>query len=53
MWVAEGGRLWPEGIVMADEVRDAVDRRWEEYGLDRTGAGNGRISKVLRQTLRR
>jgi 4-hydroxy-3-polyprenylbenzoate decarboxylase len=52
-WESEGGRPWPERIVMADEVRDAVDRRWEEYGIDRAGTGNGRISTVLRQTLRR
>jgi 4-hydroxy-3-polyprenylbenzoate decarboxylase len=49
----EGGRPWPERIVMTGEVRDAVDRRWDEYGIDRTEAGNGRISTVLRQTLRR
>jgi hypothetical protein len=38
---------------MTAEVRDAVDRRWEEYGIERRDAGNGRISKVLRQTVRR
>ncbi len=26
-------REWPPDIVMSDEVRDMVDRRWKEYGL--------------------
>jgi 4-hydroxy-3-polyprenylbenzoate decarboxylase len=48
----EGARPWPERIVMTEEIRNTVDRRWEEYGLERPEAGNGRISRVLRQTLR-
>ncbi|NCB63060.1 MAG: menaquinone biosynthesis decarboxylase [Clostridia bacterium] len=26
-------RPWPEDIVMSDEIKRRVDRRWEEYGL--------------------
>jgi 4-hydroxy-3-polyprenylbenzoate decarboxylase len=52
-WVSEGARDWPERIEMTPEVRDAVDRRWGEYGIGGAEAGNGRISTVLRQTLRR
>ncbi len=52
-WETEGARPWPERIEMTHEIRDAVDRRWEEYGIESLEAGNGRISRVLRQTLRR
>jgi 4-hydroxy-3-polyprenylbenzoate decarboxylase len=52
-WVSEGAREWPERIQMTQEVRDLVDRRWEEYGLEARSSQNGRISKALRQTLRR
>jgi 4-hydroxy-3-polyprenylbenzoate decarboxylase len=52
-WESEGARPWPERIEMTAEVRDLVDRRWSEYGIQPEGAGNGRVSKVLRQTLRR
>jgi 4-hydroxy-3-polyprenylbenzoate decarboxylase len=52
-WPEEGAREWPERIEMTQEVRDAVDRRWGEYGLDREPSGNGRISQVLRQKVRR
>jgi hypothetical protein len=38
---------------MTQEVRDAVDGRWSELGLDQEPAGNGRISRVLRQKVRR
>ena len=31
---AEGTREWPPEIVMSDEVKALVDRRWAEYGLD-------------------
>jgi 4-hydroxy-3-polyprenylbenzoate decarboxylase len=31
----EGTREWPPEIVMSEEVRRLVDRRWEEYGLPR------------------
>jgi 4-hydroxy-3-polyprenylbenzoate decarboxylase len=30
----EGGRDWPERIVMSEEIRSLVARRWHEYGLD-------------------
>ena len=30
----EDARPWPEEIVMSDEIRDLVTRRWPEYGLD-------------------
>lgn len=38
-WESEGARPWPERIVMTDDVRSLVDRRWAEYGigLDRSG----------------
>ena len=52
-WVSEGAREWPGRIEMTQEVRDLVDRRWEEYGLEARSSQNGRISKALRQTLRR
>ena len=29
----EDARPWPEEIVMSDDVRELVTRRWEEYGL--------------------
>jgi len=32
-WPEEGARPWPEEIEMSDEIRDLVDRRWQEYGL--------------------
>ena len=50
--VVEGGREWPERISMTSEVRDLVDRRWPEYGIDGESAENGRISRGLRQKLR-
>jgi 4-hydroxy-3-polyprenylbenzoate decarboxylase len=30
----EDARPWPEEIVMSDEIRDLVSRRWAEYELD-------------------
>jgi hypothetical protein len=38
---------------MSAEVRDLVDARWNEYGIEPPGAQNGGISRVLRQSLRR
>jgi 4-hydroxy-3-polyprenylbenzoate decarboxylase len=52
-WESEGARPWPERIEMSAEVRDLVDGRWSEYGIEPPGAQNGGISRVLRQTLRR
>src|SRR6059058_3098727 len=45
----EGARPWPEEIEMSAEIRDLVDRRWAEYGLESVpGAGNGRLGQTLR-----
>ncbi len=52
-WTTEGAREWPERIEMTPEVRDLVDRRWSEYGIDVRAEQNGRISRGLRQKLRR
>jgi len=42
---------------MSPEIRDLVDRRWAEYGIESVpGAGNGGVgqtSRSLRQLLRR
>jgi hypothetical protein len=42
---------------MTPEIRDLVDRRWGEYGIESVlGAGNGGVGKTsrsLRQLLRR
>ncbi len=51
-WEAEGARKWPRRIDMTPEVRDLVDRRWQEYGIDAPESGNGRISRGLRQKVR-
>ena len=48
----EGAREWPERIEMTAEVRDLVDRRWAEYGIEAKPGENGRISRGLRQKLR-
>jgi 4-hydroxy-3-polyprenylbenzoate decarboxylase len=50
---AEGTREWPPPIEMSDEVKALVDRRWDEYGLDVGGAGNGARGRSLRGLLRR
>jgi 4-hydroxy-3-polyprenylbenzoate decarboxylase len=53
---AEGTREWPEEIAMSEEIRDLVDRRWEEYGIP---AHDGRDSvqngsrRSLRHLIRR
>jgi 4-hydroxy-3-polyprenylbenzoate decarboxylase len=53
----EGTRPWPAEIEMSDEVRELVDRRWAEYGIElKADAANGamrHISRPLRQLLRR
>src|ERR687886_512122 len=52
----EGTRPWPPEIVMTPEVRDLVDRRWREYGIDLGGAARDgetrHISRPLRRLLR-
>jgi 4-hydroxy-3-polyprenylbenzoate decarboxylase len=54
---AEGAREWPAEIEMSDEIKELVDRRWSEYGIDLdAAAGNGRIrqsSGPLQRLLRR
>lgn len=32
-WPEEGARPWPEEIEMSPEIRELVDRRWDEYGI--------------------
>ncbi|HEV8249505.1 MAG TPA: hypothetical protein VGQ15_05995, partial [Gaiellaceae bacterium] len=50
----EGTREWPEEIVMSDEVKALVDRRWEEYGIGlRAAADDGAGRQGLRRLLRR
>lgn len=54
----EGTREWPPEIEMSDEVRELVDRRWDEYGIDWPSstvpvAGKRRISQSSRRLLRR
>jgi 4-hydroxy-3-polyprenylbenzoate decarboxylase len=54
---AEGTREWPPEIEMTRTVRELVDRRWAEYGIDvDPSATNGRMrqsSGSLRRLLRR
>src|SRR5919204_324661 len=54
---AEGTREWPPEIEMTPAVRELVDRRWAEYGIELdASAGNGRIrqsSRPLQRLLRR
>jgi 4-hydroxy-3-polyprenylbenzoate decarboxylase len=51
---AEGTREWPPEIGMTAEIRELVDRRWREYGLDAVPrAGNGAIRQSSRSLLRR
>jgi 4-hydroxy-3-polyprenylbenzoate decarboxylase len=50
----EGTREWPPEIEMSGEVRDLVDRRWAEYGIEAVpSAGNGSFSQSSRRLLRR
>jgi 4-hydroxy-3-polyprenylbenzoate decarboxylase len=55
-WPEEGARDWPEEIAMSPEVRELVDRRWQEYGIPAVPAarsdGVGKTSRALRQLLR-
>jgi 4-hydroxy-3-polyprenylbenzoate decarboxylase len=51
---AEGAREWPPEIEMSAEVRELVDRRWAEYGLEAflDGSRDG-SRRSLRHLLRR
>jgi 4-hydroxy-3-polyprenylbenzoate decarboxylase len=48
----EGAREWPDEIVMSAEIRELVDRRWDEYGIGGLGTaatdGSRRRKGVLR-----
>ena len=56
-WPEEGARPWPDEIEMSAEVRELVDRRWAEYGIELVpSAASGGFDKnasSLRQLLRR
>jgi 4-hydroxy-3-polyprenylbenzoate decarboxylase len=50
----EGTREWPEEIRMSEEVRERVDARWDEYGIELGDAAkDGRGTRPLRRLLRR
>jgi 4-hydroxy-3-polyprenylbenzoate decarboxylase len=50
----EGTREWPPEIEMSAEVRELVDRRWQEYGIRSVPeADGGRIRQSSRRLLRR
>ncbi len=49
----EGTREWPPEIEMSAEIRELVDRRWSEYGLEAVlPAQDGPISQSSRRLLR-
>jgi 4-hydroxy-3-polyprenylbenzoate decarboxylase len=55
---AEGTREWPPEIEMSPEVRELVDRRWAEYGIEleaptRNGAPRRRIPSLVSRAKRR
>jgi 4-hydroxy-3-polyprenylbenzoate decarboxylase len=53
---AEGTREWPQEIAMSEEIRELVDRRWDEYGLpahNLAGSGDNGSGRGLRHLLRR
>jgi 4-hydroxy-3-polyprenylbenzoate decarboxylase len=54
---AEGTREWPPEIEMSEAVRELVDRRWGEYGIDLDhSAANGQMRQsaaAKRRLLRR
>jgi 4-hydroxy-3-polyprenylbenzoate decarboxylase len=49
----EGARPWPDEIRMTDEIRELVDRRWQEYGIGVETEANGARGRSLRHLLRR
>ena len=35
-WASEGyTRTWPDDIEMTEEIKNLVDRRWKEYGIQK------------------
>ena len=48
----EGTREWPPRIVMTQEVKELVDRRWAEYGIDAAGASTNGASRPRRGIMR-
>jgi 4-hydroxy-3-polyprenylbenzoate decarboxylase len=49
----EGTRDWPPEIEMSAEIRELVDRRWSEYGLEAVlPAHDGAIRQSSRRLLR-
>jgi 4-hydroxy-3-polyprenylbenzoate decarboxylase len=50
---AEGAREWPPEIAMSAEVRDLVDSRWDEYGIDLGGASANGAGPERKGGLRR
>jgi 4-hydroxy-3-polyprenylbenzoate decarboxylase len=51
--IAEGTREWPPEIEMSAEVRDLVDRRWPEYGIESAVGSSDGSQRSLRHLLRR
>jgi 4-hydroxy-3-polyprenylbenzoate decarboxylase len=49
----EGAREWPEEIVMSDDVKALVDRRWDEYRIELGGAESDGASRRPGRRLRR
>ena len=49
----EGTREWPPEIEMTPEVRELVDNRWSEYGIDVDAARTNGDRRGLRRLLRR
>jgi 4-hydroxy-3-polyprenylbenzoate decarboxylase len=50
----EGAREWPPEIEMSAEVRELVDRRWEEYGIGRVAPARDDVTRrSSRRLLRR
>jgi 4-hydroxy-3-polyprenylbenzoate decarboxylase len=49
----EGTREWPPEIEMSAEVRELVDRRWQEYGLGSLDTAGDGSRRSLRHLLRR
>jgi 4-hydroxy-3-polyprenylbenzoate decarboxylase len=54
---AEGAREWPTPIIMSDEIKALVDRRWQEYAIParavsemgKNGPGRGRLRQLVRR----